>query len=136
MKEHEAGKALAVTAQDARAKFILLEEEIKFNTHITQAFEDLKLFDNELHSIQSNLSSGDPLGAAAQWTVVQIRLDTLRDHNGKKIMLEHAREVHKATLTQIELLLDKMITFEKDEHRNWVRILQNLEGKLQTEIRA
>lgn len=129
MKEHEAGKALAAARQDAKAKFDLLEEEIKFNNQITQAFKDLQLFDGELQSIQSSLSSNDPLTAAAKWTTVHDWLDNLRSNNGKRIVLDQARDVHKATLMQLEALLEKMFEFGKDEYRSWLRVTHELHGK-------
>ena len=64
-----------------------------------------------------------------QWTTVHARLDTLQDHNGKRIMLDQAREAHRACLTQVEALLDRMFSFGKDSHGSWVDIRRELDGK-------
>jgi hypothetical protein len=129
VREHEASKALAVAAQDAKAKLHLLEQEITYNTQIANALEDLRLFDNDLQSLYSSLSRSDTLGAATQWTTVHTRLGTLQDHNGKRIMLDQAREAHSACLTQVEALLDRMFSFGKDSHGSWVHIRKELDGK-------
>ena len=129
MREHETSKALAAAAKDAKAKVDLLDKEITYNTRIARAIEDLRLFDNDLQSLHSSLSKSDALGAAICWTSVRARIDSLQDHNGKRIMLGQAREAHKACLTQVETLLDRMFTFGKDSHRSWAHIRQELNGK-------
>ncbi len=129
VKQREAGKTLAAAKQDAKAKLELLEQEINFNNQITKAFEDLQLFDNDLQSIRTSLSDADPLTAADIWTTVHERLDRLQDHNGKRIVLDQAREIHKATLTQLESLLDSMFAFGRDSKTSWANITHHLDGK-------
>ena len=136
VREHESGKALAAAAQDARAKLDLLDQEIIYNTKITTALEDLQSFDHDLQSLHSSLSKSDTLGAATQWTSVYARLDTLQDHNGKRIMLAQAREAHNACLKQVENLLDRMFDFGKDRGASWVLIRQELDGKLHCTSRS
>ena len=132
MKEHEASKALEAAAQDAKAKLDLLNQEITFNTQIAKALEELRLFYDDLQSLHSTLSKSDCLGAATQWTAIRARLDTLQDHNGKRIMLDQTRAAHRACLTQVEALLDRMFDFGKDNDGSWVQISQELDGKFRS----
>ena len=50
-------------------------------------------------------------------------------------MLDQAREAHKACLTQVEVLLDRMFCFGKDSQASWVLIRQELGGKSQNTSR-
>jgi hypothetical protein len=129
VREHEASKAIAAATQDAKAKLDLLDQEIKYNTQILKALEDLRLFNNDLQSLHASLSKSDALGAAVQWKIVHTRLDALQDHNGKQIMLDQVREANRACLTQVEALLDRIVDFGKDSHASWFHIKHEIDGK-------
>ena len=128
MREHEASKAIAAATQDAKAKLDLLDQEIKYNTQILKALEDLRLFNNGLQSLHASLSKSNTLGAAVQWKVMHTRLD-LQDHNGKRIMLDQVREANRACLMQVEGLLDRIVDFGKDNHASWFHVKHEIEGK-------
>jgi hypothetical protein len=129
VREHEASKAIAAATQDAKAKLDLLDQEIKYNTQILKALEDLRLFDSDLQSLHASLSKSDALGAAVQWEIVHTRLDALQDHKGKRIILDQVREANRACLMQVEELLDRIVDFGKDSHASWVHIKHKIDGK-------
>jgi hypothetical protein len=129
VRGHEASKALAAAAEDAGAKLNLLDEEITYSTQIAKALEDLRLLDNDLQSLHVKLSKSDTLAAAKKWTTAQTRLETLQDHNGKRIMLDRARQAHRACLMQAEVSLDRMFNVGQDGHEGWIHITQELDGK-------
>ena len=129
VRGHEASKALAAAAEDARAKLNLLDQEITYTTQIAKALEDLQLCGNDLQSIHTKLSKLDTLAAAKLWTTAHQRLDTLQNHNGKRIMLDRARQAYRACLTQAEDFLDRMFNVGQDSHGSWIHIRQELDGK-------
>lgn len=129
MREHEASKVIAAATQDARAKLDLLDQEIKYNTQILRALEDLRLFNDGLQSLYARLSESDALGAAVQWKIMHTRLDALQDHNGKRIILEQVREANRACLAQVEGLLDRIVDFGKDSYATWFHIKHEIDGK-------
>jgi centromere/kinetochore protein ZW10 len=59
---------------------------------------------------------------------VRTRLNNLQDYNGKRIMLEQAREAHRACLMQAEAFIDRMFNCGKDSHGSWVHVNQELKG--------
>lgn len=129
MREHEASRVIAAATQDAKAKQDLLDQEIKYNTQILRALEDLRLFNNGLQSLHASLSKSDALGAAIQWKIVHTRLAALQDHNGKRIMLDQVREANRACLRQVEGLLDRIVDFGKDSNASWFHIKHKIDGK-------
>jgi hypothetical protein len=129
VREHEASKAIAAATQDAKAKLDLLNDEIKYNTQILKALDDLRLFNHGLQALHASLSKPDALGAAAQWKIVRTQLDALQDHNGKRIVLGQVREANRACLTQAEGLLDRIANLGKDSHASWFHIKHEIDGK-------
>ena len=125
VKEHETGKQLAATAQDARAKVQLLSQEIDYNTRISDTFEVLQQLNNECQSLQAKLSREDVSKAAEDWAALQGRLETIESTNAKKIMEEQVWGLHKTALTHVERQLDQLFVFSKEGNKSWAQIAEN-----------
>ena len=122
VKGFEAAKSLAKSTKDAKAKIDLLENEIKFNTQVSGALDDLRSLYGEINAIQSTLMRGDILASAKRWAKLDGRIRDLADNNAKYIIADQSRKLHGITLQHLERALKQCFVFGQDGSKSWLHL--------------